>query len=275
MIQEAEDPSLECDKANALREMREAEAELRESVAEHREAEALEARAKAHEAEAIKRIEAAKADLERPDTIEIKIDGEDFVPKRRVLTANELMREFAGEAAPSKFYLVEIAEPVNVSFQGKGDAEIHLRCGMAFMLMALGPATVSDPNVPATGVAAFIAGLTAMGYRPRQLVRDASAVYFDYVVPAGPHKGREVRIGLIVPPSFPMTAPGGPYVSPRILPITGGGGVHPTGGIHAFDHLNAAGGEWEYWSRPCGPWKDGRKTVGAYMAHVANLWATL
>jgi hypothetical protein len=50
---------------------------------------------------------------------------------------------------------------------------------------------------------------------------------------------------------------------------------HPDGGVHlgrsaAFEQ--GAGGEWQYWSRPCSDWGKSKKTVTAYMSFI--LWET-
>ncbi|MFO1114416.1 MAG: hypothetical protein U1E28_01920 [Beijerinckiaceae bacterium] len=258
------------EEAGALRDVRQAEADLKKAEAKMLEAIADEQRA-------VQRLEAAEAELEhaRHHEIEIFVDGEEYKPQRHEMTPNEIIRDFGGKTDVSKFYLMEIAKPENLSFQGKGDTPICLRNKMAFMVMSLAPATVSDPGTPLVGVPAFTAGLEAMGYSPRQLANNPSAIHFEYEVPAGPRAGTMVRIGLIVPPDFPMTVPTGPFVSPRVLPISGGGGSHPNGGIHDWKDFDSAGGEWEYWSRPFNEWGLGRKTVGAYMAHVCKLWATL
>lgn len=231
----------------------------------------------ADEQYAARRLDGAGTELEqsRNHAFEILVDGEEYETTRQEMTPNEIIREFGGKSDVSQFYLMEIRKPENKSFQGAGDMPIRLHNKMAFMVMSLGPATVSDSTTPMVGVAAFTAGLEAMGYAPQQLANNPSAVYFEYEVPAGPSAGAQVRIGLIVPEDFPMTVPTGPYVSPRVLPISGGGGCHPYGGVHDWDHFNSAGGEWEYWSRPCIEWGLGRKTVGAYMAHLCKLWATL
>lgn len=257
------------DEAEALRDVREAEADLKK--AEGKMLEAI-----ADEQSAARRLEAAEAELEaaRHHKLEILVDGEEYFPQRQVMTPNEIIHDFGGKSDVSKFYLMQIAKPENKSFQGAGDVPIHLHNKMEFMVMSLGPATVSDPEMPKVGVAAFISGLEALGYAPQQLRDNVAAVHFEYDVAIGRFAGTKVRIGLVVPGDFPMTPPSGPYVSPRLLPISGGGGSHPTGGVHDWDHFNAAGGEWEYWSRPFEGWGQSRKTVGAYMAHICNLWAT-
>lgn len=264
-----EEPPCGGDEAKALREIEEAKAEMGEAKEEIRHGLSLEEKAVRH-------LEEAEADLERARrVVHIKVDGEEYETERHEMTPDEIIREFGGKTDVATYYLVELAKPQNVSFQGQGGVPIRLHDGLCLMVMSIGPATVSDPG-SLVGVQAFISGLKALGYEPMQMPEDANRVYFDYVVPAGSKEGMKVRIGLMVPCDFPMTPPSGPFVSPHIHPISGSGGVHPTGGIHrgSFTQFDGAGGEWQYWSRPFIDWRASKKTVAAYLAHVLKLWAT-
>ena len=93
-------------------------------------------------------------------------------------------------------------------------------------------------------------------------------VSFPYRVESGPFAGREVHIGFVVPQDFPVNPPGGPHISPRLLPITGGGGAHPAGGVLVSDF----GPDWEYWSRPLSHWATTKRTVKDVIAHVRHLF---
>ena len=268
-IEENDPPPSGDEEAKALHEIEAAKAEINEGKGEIRHGLALEDRAE-------HRLEEAEASLEHAHhhrhVLHIQVDGEEYETERHEMTPDEIIREFGGKPNVAMFYLSEIVKPQNISFQGKGAEPIHLRDGMRFMILSIGPATVSDPG-SLVGVGAFIAGLKALGFGPKQIDGNANAVYLDYVVPAGSREGMNVRIGVIVPQDFPMTPPTGPYVSPRIHPFQAGGS-HPTGGVHAWPQFNGAGGEWQYWSRPCNDWRAGKRDVAAYMAHILKLWAT-
>ncbi|MFA5900531.1 MAG: hypothetical protein WC829_15635, partial [Hyphomicrobium sp.] len=111
--------------------------------------------------------------------------------------------------------------------------------------------------------------------QPTPLKGHDSHVVFDYVIETGPHAGKTFRLGLVVPVDFPMNAPTGPYLSPEVHPINAQSGPHPTAGIHkkqakVFDA--AAGGSWQYWSRPFPEWQNSKRTVAAYMSHIWKLW---
>jgi hypothetical protein len=123
--------------------------------------------------------------------------------------------------------------------------------------------------IPST--AAFVAGLAALGYEAIVLPERPDHVVLDYHVETGKLAGRKVRLGFVVPPDFPVTPPSGPHVSPHIH-VIGQPGEHPAGGVHASPFTEAAGGEWQYWSRPYKEWATSKRTVPAYMSHVWRLW---
>jgi hypothetical protein len=113
----------------------------------------------------------------------------------------------------------------------------------------------------------FIAGLVEMGY---EVTPKASTnfVLFPYVVQVGKLAGRTIQMALEV---VDLNPPGGPHVSPQLLPINPSNSQpHPLGGVHQSPNL---GPEWQYWSRPF-QWNKER-SARAYMAHIAKLFATL
>ena len=132
---------------------------------------------------------------------------------------------------------------------------------------------------------AFMAQLEEMGYEPELLNGGAAlagdVLVFEYQVEAGPLAGERVKLALRPPPDFPMTPPGGPLVSPRVLPINPNqGSGHPRGAVHVAETggLSDPGGDWEYWSRPFPTppgWASTKRDVRAYMGHVRTLFATL
>lgn len=125
-----------------------------------------------------------------------------------------------------------------------------------------------------TGTSAFCEGLRGLGCAPTSVAGKPDHVVIDYEVETGKFAGAKLRLGLIVPPDFPVTPPSGIHVAALIHPFKGDG-QHPTGGIHrdhALPFQTALGGTWQYWSRPPGNWATGKKTVAAYMSHVWCLW---
>ena len=117
---------------------------------------------------------------------------------------------------------------------------------------------------PLWGPAALQAGLRAVGYTPEQVTAPQGGEFtvFDYTIEVGPQAGRSVRIGLQVPPDWPITPPGGPQVSPCL--------GHPDGAVHA----SSLGQGWEYWSRPAPDWAADRSVRG-YLRHLRAVFARL
>lgn len=114
----------------------------------------------------------------------------------------------------------------------------------------------------------FIAQLHNLGFLPEELPENRLA--FDYVVPVGKFAGTSLRLGLVVADDFPAVPPSGPHISPALLPVTGGGGQHPSGGVHQ----SPFGAGWEYWSRPFPNWATTDRTVKAYLAFIRRLFET-
>lgn len=121
------------------------------------------------------------------------------------------------------------------------------------------------------GTDGFITELRKLGYET--LDRDGGLIVFDYVVEVGPLTGEAVKIAVQVPPDWPATPPGGPIVSPRLLPISSDASAgHPYGAVHEAPQL---GPDWEYWSRPFPAWAQTERSVGAYMCHIRHLFDML
>lgn len=93
-------------------------------------------------------------------------------------------------------------------------------------------------------------------------------VSFEFIVPLGRFRGKKIEIALEAP-QFPLNPPSGPYIKPHLMPITGGGGKHPTGGIHA---RNKPSPEWQYWSRPFQNWNNSQKNMTDYLAFIRTLF---
>ena len=93
-------------------------------------------------------------------------------------------------------------------------------------------------------------------------------VTFKYTVPHGRFKDKEIEIALNAP-KFPIVPPSGIYVKPFIMSISGGGGVHPNGGIHDSKQPTA---EFQYWSRPFREWGNSEKSAKEYLAFIRTLF---
>jgi hypothetical protein len=114
----------------------------------------------------------------------------------------------------------------------------------------------------------FIQQLQAMGFQPED--RGNGCVVFDYTIETGVRfLGQTIKLGFEVPADFPLQAPTGPHISPRILPLNDSG-EHPNGKILVRPLFGDAG---EYWSRPFPEWPNTDRTVAAYMRHIHKLFS--
>lgn len=128
-----------------------------------------------------------------------------------------------------------------------------------------------------SGVDIFEAGVRSLGHIPERAPGAPNHIVFPYTVTCGSFEGTEVRLGLHIPPDFPMTAPSGPHVFPILFADDGTGQV-PRGGVHLNHDPTFAqhfGGEWQYWSRPYPNWSGGKNPVATYMAFIKRLWDAL
>ena len=112
----------------------------------------------------------------------------------------------------------------------------------------------------------FKEGLEALGYTVE--LQDPDRVIIPYVIAEGRFANQQIKLGFQVPQDFEMTCPGGPHISPRLIPNSG-----------APDHSRAAdsgpfGSEWQYLSRPFEQWAH-KRTVKRYMEYMAHLLNTL
>lgn len=113
----------------------------------------------------------------------------------------------------------------------------------------------------------FINGLKSLGFEPHD--NGDGKVSFEYTVPVGRFMEQVIKIGFQVNDDFPVNPPGGPHVSPQLLPLKSVG-EHPLGQVHG----SPFGADWEYWSRPYPEWNKTDRSVKAYMAHIRHLFDT-
>lgn len=114
--------------------------------------------------------------------------------------------------------------------------------------------------------------LRGLGYEPTLGVDNF--VSFAYEIPVGPLCGLTIDLGFQNPDQFPMNPPGGPCVSPRLLPLRAGN-TPPLDGVHALPPTIDPEGIWEYWSRPFQGWEKTSRRATDYLAHVNALFGAL
>lgn len=114
----------------------------------------------------------------------------------------------------------------------------------------------------------FYRQLVELGFTPEKTDMDLR-LFMEYTIPGGKFEGRVVKLGFEVPTDFPRSPPGGPHISPRLMPLNSGA-AHPDRAAES-----GFGGDWLYLSRPYpnGQWK-GKKGVAEYLAYVDHLFIT-
>jgi len=108
----------------------------------------------------------------------------------------------------------------------------------------------------------FAEQLHELGFEPELVEGSETLISFDYVIPNGPRCGERVRLGLEVPPNFPVEPPHGPHYQPTILRGRNIPGAHEN---------MAFGPGWDHWSRPHPRWNLTDRSVKAYMRHLRSL----
>lgn len=116
----------------------------------------------------------------------------------------------------------------------------------------------------------FIGQLQALNFNVYEPAVGFIAI--DFTIPVGRFSDQKVTMAFQIGDNFPMACPGGPHFNTHLLPITGSGGAHPFGAIHASPGL---GPQWQYWSRPFKEWNRTDKTVKTYLAHIKHLLDTI
>ena len=93
-------------------------------------------------------------------------------------------------------------------------------------------------------------------------------VAFAYSMDDGGYATPSLRVGVVVPPTFPDEPPGGIHVHPRRR-ADNTGAQHP-------DRVAQSpfGPDWEYWSRPFPGWASQNRNARAYRRWIDHLLAT-
>ena len=116
------------------------------------------------------------------------------------------------------------------------------------------------------GISEFKEQLEAIGYVVT--MSGDNFLSFNYKIPLGRFRDKEIELGLEAP-QFPLIPPSGLIIKPYLLPASGGGGNHPTGGIHSRTIPSA---KWQYWSRPFPNWDNSEKNAKTYIYFVRTLF---
>lgn len=112
----------------------------------------------------------------------------------------------------------------------------------------------------------FIDQLIELGHAVQ--VHAENRISFPYEIPLGRFRGKSIQLGFIINDDYPANCPGGPRMSPRLLPLSPNG-EHPNGRIHEAAEF---GPDWEYWSRPFPDWNTTDRSAKAYMKHINRLF---
>ncbi|MGC3990192.1 MAG: hypothetical protein QM796_11020 [Chthoniobacteraceae bacterium] len=112
----------------------------------------------------------------------------------------------------------------------------------------------------------FITQLGELGFEPKKCVVDGF-IEFSFTIPIGKFAGQKIQLALQV---MDLNPPGGPHISPHLLPINTQSLPHPVGGIHN----SPLGAAWQYWSRPFSGWAQSDRSAKTYMAHINKLFDT-
>lgn len=126
----------------------------------------------------------------------------------------------------------------------------------------------------ALGAEEFMRQAKELGFEP--VLYEGSRVVFPFTVASGRFAKTALRLGLVVPGTFPNDPPSGPHISPPLLDLHPNNDLpHPAGGVHASEEFERiVGGKWQYWSRPCLGWGKRKKSVRTYLDFVDQLFAS-
>jgi len=114
----------------------------------------------------------------------------------------------------------------------------------------------------------FLDQLKKLGYEASLHTNDRFVI-FDYTIDVGRLAGQKIKMAFEVGDDFPLNPPGGPHISPQLIPLYPGQDMpHPKGAIHSSN----LGQMWEYWSRPFQNWAQSDHSVRAYMAFIRRLF---
>jgi len=122
--------------------------------------------------------------------------------------------------------------------------------------------------------------LEKLGYEPeiKPSLKGGKIVCVRHEVEVGPLAGTTVRLGLNNAHFFPLLAPTGLLVSPRLLPFNLYISEKPYSKIYPAEtgDLWDPEGAWQYWSRPFVDWEGSDRDARIYINHhVRKLFAAL
>ena len=202
-------------------------------------------------------------------TIEYTVNDEPQSTTEKELTPVQIMDKAGID--PTKNYLIQIEGNHQESYKDTPDKAIHMHEKMKFITNFIGPKPVSV----AMGRNKFKEGLEAMGFTPevkdeeKDGVKVQDKIMILFTISDGRFAGQQVKLGFQVPQDFEMTPPGGPHISPRLIPI------NINSPDHSRAHESPFGPGWEYLSRPFTEQWARKRTVKRYMEYVAYLLNTL
>ena len=117
------------------------------------------------------------------------------------------------------------------------------------------------------GTDRFAAELEDLGYKVSRLGENRLTI--NYRIGEGRFQDRQIKLGFEVPTDFELSAPGGPHISPRLIPINPSAPAHPERSA-----TSSFGDNWQYLSRPFHEWSL-KRTVKRYLEYVAHVLNTL
>lgn len=109
----------------------------------------------------------------------------------------------------------------------------------------------------------FKEGLEALGHTPE--LKDENKIIIPFVVEKGRFAGQQIQLGFEVPADFEMAPPGGPHISPRLIPVN----TAPQDNSRAAE--SPFGPDWQYLSRPFLDQWPLKRTVKRYLEFVSHI----
>ena len=160
-----------------------------------------------------------------PHVIHYLVDGEAQETTKHILTPTDIMDK--AKVDPKTHYLIRlIGEKKQESYQDRPEAKSTCTRACVSSRPPLARRLFLDVRRED-----FIADLRAIGFEvsERTVEQTRNFVIFPWMVPVGRMAGTRIMLGFEV---NGMNPPGGPHVSPHLLPIRQTAGQHPFDGVH-------------------------------------------